>query len=126
MREDNPGIGRIASEFDKSNCSQVEIVRLDDFFKNGIQPDVLKIDVEGHEIEVLKGMQGLFKRGSPKAIMLETHGFYYGINKNQYNSKIIKELNSNGYLIYILRNNQWLPLESPLCSVRSHLLAIRE
>lgn len=46
-----------------------------DYFisKIGIIPDVLKIDVEGVELKVLKGTENLLKNHSPK-IFLSTHG----------------------------------------------------
>jgi hypothetical protein len=34
-------------------------VKLDDFFKNKVKPDIIKIDVEGAEVDVLKGSRGL-------------------------------------------------------------------
>ncbi len=49
---------------------QVAGVRLDDFFaeKNAV-PSLVKIDVEGAELQVLKGMQRLLERHSPVLVM---------------------------------------------------------
>lgn len=49
----------------------VEMVRLDDFIKNhSIKPELIKIDVEGFELNVLKGMIHTIHRDFPK-IMVE-------------------------------------------------------
>jgi FkbM family methyltransferase len=53
---------------------EVEVIRLDDFCgERGIRPTVLKIDVEGAELEVLAGAPRLLERERP-AILLSTHG----------------------------------------------------
>jgi len=56
--------------------------------------DVIKIDVEGHELEVIKGAQKLFQRYPPRIIVVET----------KRNSKLLKVLiNKYGYkLVNIL------------------------
>lgn len=47
----------------------IQTVRLDDDFSH-LEPKVVKIDVEGHELSVLKGMQNMLSRCKPK-IMIE-------------------------------------------------------
>lgn len=49
---------------------QVEVSTLDDYFhKRGISPVLLKIDVEGHEMEVLKGGRQLLAACKPRILM---------------------------------------------------------
>lgn len=49
---------------------QVEVSTLDDYFhKRGIRPVLLKIDVEGHELEVLKGGRELLAVCKPRILM---------------------------------------------------------
>ena len=50
----------------------VDVIPLDDYVNESGIPavDVVKIDVEGHELEVLQGMEGILARGSPH-VMLE-------------------------------------------------------
>lgn len=54
----------------KSDDGEVDVVVLDDVIEDPIH--FLKIDVEGHEYEVLKGAEKLIKRSYPD-IYLETH-----------------------------------------------------
>lgn len=50
---------------------KVEIIKLDDFIKHNKCPDFIKIDVEGFEEEVLKGL--LYNIKKIKLIMIEFH-----------------------------------------------------
>jgi FkbM family methyltransferase len=48
----------------------IETVTIDGyFFEKGIHPKLMKIDVEGHELEVLKGGQQLFQQVRPRILM---------------------------------------------------------
>jgi FkbM family methyltransferase len=51
----------------------VAAVSLDDFFSREPVPDVVKIDVEGAEEQVLRGMKRILETARP-AIVLEVHG----------------------------------------------------
>jgi len=58
-----------------NNMSRIKIrvVKLDDLLlKIGKHPDVIKIDVEGSEIQVLKGLQETSRKGV-KCLMIEVH-----------------------------------------------------
>jgi FkbM family methyltransferase len=50
---------------------QVEITTLDDYFNDNVTLDLVKIDVEGTEPAVLRGMQSLLARRKVKALILE-------------------------------------------------------
>lgn len=49
--------------------------RADDLIASGMlpAPDVVKIDVEGYELEVLRGMPALLASGNLKAVIFEAH-----------------------------------------------------
>ena len=64
----------------------VECHRLDDIYK-GV-PSIIKIDVEGHEMQVLKGAENTIKKYMP-TILIEIHDFE--------NSEVPKYLKSLGY-----------------------------
>jgi FkbM family methyltransferase len=49
---------------------QVEAISLDDFLDKDICADVIKMDVEGSEIDALDGMKDLIKRSLDKLIMI--------------------------------------------------------
>ena len=57
-----------------SEQTTVEAVRLDDLIKDTI--DFVKIDVEGHELEVLKGMKNLLSQYSVGSIQFEYGGTF--------------------------------------------------
>lgn len=62
----------VATQTSESYIS-VDMVRLDDFIlEQEIKPDVIKIDVEGYELDVLSGAQQLLVNYSP-LIFLEIH-----------------------------------------------------
>jgi len=64
------GTGRLA----ESGTVEVRTIRLDDFLDaGGPMPDVLKIDVEGAELAVLRGAARVLRDAQP-AILLSTHG----------------------------------------------------
>lgn len=124
----NPSTGRVASRSKRSSSGyDVPIVRLDSFFQNRHKPDVVKVDVEGGELQALRGMKDLFANGFPKAILLETHAFHFGSNASEFNSQVISELRREGFTISKQRGNSWEILNGPLGSTPCiHLLALRE
>lgn len=77
----------------------IKSTKLDSFFKNKQQkPTIIKIDVEGAEFLVLKGMKKLLEKENLK-IFLEIHG--NKLEKFNTNSKeIISFLQKKGYEIY--------------------------
>ena len=57
----------------KNNSTSISVRRLDEFCLNEkiSAIDLLKIDVEGNELSVLKGASGMFERNAIRAIFLE-------------------------------------------------------
>ncbi len=68
------------SERPPETTATVRSVSLDDFFADREPPDVLKIDVEGAEREVLRGMTGLLSEARP-LLFLEIHPHRLGAFK---------------------------------------------
>ncbi len=69
---DNCALGKL----DDRGTQPVATISCDEFISEyGIVPDLIKIDVEGAELSVLKGAQSLLSERKPK-ILLSTHGEY--------------------------------------------------
>ena len=71
---------------DENSKTEVQCHRLDDIYK-GV-PSFIKIDVEGHELEVLRGAENIIKKYMP-TIMIEIFGFE--------DNEVPKYLKSLGY-----------------------------
>lgn len=52
----------------------VEVCDLDTFFSEGDFPSLIKIDVEGYETEVIRGMKNVLLSNTLKAIIIELNG----------------------------------------------------
>lgn len=86
---------------------EVDIVTLDSYFSNFRDISMIKIDVEGSELEVLEGAKLILNKQHP-IIQFELDN----INNNDSASKILKLLKSFGYSrFYQLKNNKWTRLK---------------
>lgn len=94
----------------------VDVVRLDNFIvDNKISPNFIKIDVEGFEFEIIKGMSYTLKNFQP-ILMIEVQDNYksiYNVMKNENylmfndNLKLIKnpdELSENTFFIHSIKH----------------------
>jgi len=95
-----------------SSSFQVPTVSLDDFIQNNPQPDVIKIDVEGAEINVLMGAQKLFTSKRQPVILIELHS-------QSVIGKAHELLSSYGYMFY----DPWHNLR-PISKPKFYTLAI--
>lgn len=74
----------------------IELVKLDDYIPADIIIDFVKIDAEGHELNVLKGMEKIIKAQHP-SIMFEI------VNKDSnVDNNVLDYLLSHGYQLYQL------------------------
>lgn len=80
-----------------SRVLKVNTITLDEFVQGYRWPQLVKIDVEGAELLVLKGALKLLSSDSPLVWIVELH--------NEENGRLVKELfESNGYHISSLRS----------------------
>lgn len=61
------------NEYENSDVEKVKVIKVDDLTIDN-KPALIKIDVEGFETEVLKGMHETLKQASLKAIIIELNG----------------------------------------------------
>jgi FkbM family methyltransferase len=88
------GVGRFSEEESDGKNILVECVALDDFVRNAPAPDAIKCDVEGAEIEVLRGAKNVLREHKPW-IICEIH-----LEENQ---RTIRELLSAlGYRVELI------------------------
>ena len=92
--------------FDNYDEFEIRCKKLDEFnFKNKIS--FIKIDVEGHEIEVVNGSKELIKNFKPN-LMIEIEEKH---SKNDLNNSI-SYICSLGYRVFCLKNKELTPLEN--------------
>ncbi len=89
----NVGYSRIVDAPLSESTIQVKCWKLDEYFKESNDISLVKIDVEGHEAQAIKGMERILHRCSP-VVVFEQHfgGFIDGT------SEVIELLKENGYM----------------------------
>jgi len=76
--ENQPGMARVRLQGFESNVIHVESIRFDDWIgaNNVSRICVVKLDVEGHELNVLRGMPKTLRERLVEAFVLEYHGIF--------------------------------------------------
>jgi len=93
----NRGMSRLSGDHGTSPLRvRVEVARLDDVLPPDIRVGLAKIDVEGHELNVLKGGERLLAQGMIRDILFEDLSGTSG--------PVQKFLSSFGYRIFALRS----------------------
>lgn len=93
----------------EADIRQVEQVTLDGFFTNRIHSDqcvdIIKVDVEGYELEVFKGAESLISLHHPLIFceIEERHNVEY--------EKIFQLLRSAGYRSYVFKDGKFQPFD---------------
>ena len=86
---------------DNSNSINVQAYDLETYLKNKKRVDLVRMDIEGHEIEVFDSLINFsknFQNHLPKKIIFETHFRIYEQNK-KYVQQIIRKIFEVGYEI---------------------------
>jgi hypothetical protein len=82
---------------------EVKTDTLDNFTKEkNIIPDVIKIDVEGHELSVLKGAENFISKHHP-TLIIEIEQRHH---KNIHIESVFESFNQNGYKCYYYSKKQ--------------------
>ena len=99
----------------------VQTVNLDDFFQNVESPhiDLIKIDVEGAEIDVIRGMMGVLSRPDTPVLLIEFCPFLLEAAGKQ-PADLISLIRGMGFSIqYVEESTGMIPLES---NIEDHLI----
>jgi hypothetical protein len=93
------------------------MVRLDDYLDDAPPPTLVKIDVEGYELQVLEGSQSVLKRHRP-VIVLEVIASHLRRHSASY-PEIYRRLRVLGYVVYDLTPRGLRPsvLDRPTANV---------
>ena len=95
-----------AGRFSNANVFSVPAVRLCEYCAAHLveEIDFLKIDIEGHELAALKGLNHLFTRRRVKAIYIETIKENHDRMGTRF-SELLEFINDCGYDFYTLSNS---------------------
>lgn len=75
---DKSNLGGMTRSKHTSKAITVKVTKLDDFLKDKQKPQFMKMDIEGHEVEVLEGLYETVKNSDcPMKILMEVHPMYY-------------------------------------------------
>lgn len=123
--EENRGLARVVvgAASPSSRTTQIQIKRLDSVLPADVRVDVCKMDVEGHELSVLKGAKRLLAEGRIRDIVFEDF--------NSYPGPVHQRLIEAGYTLFCLHLSSLRPsLSQPSASKDSaeagNYLATRE
>jgi FkbM family methyltransferase len=98
----NQGVAYVGNNGTHSaKAIKIDLRKLDDMVSPGTIIDVLKVDVEGHELSVFKGAENIISNKQITNIVYEDH--------DPYPSEIAKFLTGKGYTIYRMEKG-WLNL----------------
>ena len=101
----NDGLARLGTAEGDAEVCDVECVTLDSLLSDA-RVGVLKIDVEGHEAEVLQGARELLRRRQVRDVIFEEHG--------EYPTESARLLTNAGYTVRAVSRTFWGPrLEPP-------------
>lgn len=109
------------AEWMKNNPPQrteVTGVRLDDFFvKENCLPNILKIDVEGAELQVLHGMSKFLSENSPVIVM----EYLLGSSQNEAHRNAVAFSQMLGYQVYRIKSDGGL---EPCGNIEAAMVAV--
>lgn len=97
----NQGVAYVKNGTHSTDAIKIDLRKLDDMIDPGTIINVLKIDVEGHELTVLKGAEQMIQNKQITNIVYEDH--------EPYPSEIAAFLAHKGYTIYRIEKG-WLNL----------------
>jgi len=74
----------------------VEVTKLDDFLQGKVEPDIIRMDVEGYEYQIVKGMERTLEKGLPLTLFIELH---FNILEKEESIELLQTLREAGFEI---------------------------
>jgi FkbM family methyltransferase len=78
----------------KKSQEKIRLQKLDSFLRDKQKPDFIRMDVEGYEYEIFRGMENLLKNNPPRGLFVETHFYIMGEEKS---IDFLENLKRKGY-----------------------------
>ena len=72
----------------------VDVITLDDFMKDKPYPNVIRMDVEGYEYQIIRGMKNILQRKLPLLLFIE---FHFHLLKEQESIETLETLKNAGF-----------------------------
>ena len=95
-------LGEMLSNKEEKTSIEIDATTIDHFVKeNGVSPDLIKIDVEGSEFRVIKGMQQLLLKGKVK-LLIEIHVKKLQQFYNVHYKELIQFLHDMDYILELI------------------------
>jgi len=83
-------------KFNAGEVLDVQATTLDEFLRDKVYPRAIRMDVEGHEYEIFKGMENTLQKRLPLLIFIE---FHFDLLKKQKSAEILETLKRTGFHI---------------------------
>jgi FkbM family methyltransferase len=113
-RASNRGMARIVSSREAAGVSvEIRVERLDNIVEADRHIGVVKIDVEGYELNVLKGAGDLIEKGLIRDIVFE--------DERPYPTSTTQYLEDHGYTIFSIRQRLLRPIVRPAATTTEPL-----
>jgi len=80
---------------------EVPLMTMDSFIKENVKqyPTLIRMDVEGYEHQIIKGMSNLLGKNKPLKILMELHPPWLGLMSKEEAEEMINTLKKNGFKI---------------------------
>jgi FkbM family methyltransferase len=99
---------------------EIEAISLDDYFENSARIDFIKMDIQGFEMQAIRGMQRVLEDN--KKIRIISEFWPYGLRKAGNSvSEYFDFLNSEGFICYLLEKRSLQKLSSEKVKTLEHL-----
>jgi FkbM family methyltransferase len=95
-------LAKLGTTFTQEQLTPAKAVTLDEVFATEAGPDVVKVDVEGAEILVLKGMLGLLRERKPTLFMEVHPNTIQGFGATS--QDLVRIITECGYELYAIEN----------------------